>query len=190
MVKKIAAVLLCTALGSTLQAREDVSASKGFIGLELGYATVQGDVGGFLPNEIIADYEGSDVEYGIRIGAQEDDWRATFSFNYFDGEEDGKKQNYEKGLLSVDYFFLGADENNFRPFLGGNAGYINYESTEGIDMGGFIYGAQAGFVFALTENIDMDVMYRYSISSATQEDHVTAELDHIGSAVVGINYVY
>lgn len=187
MVKKIATVLLCTALGSTLYAREDISASKGFIGLELGYATVQGDVGWL--NGSIPDYKGSDVEYGIRIGAQEKDWRATFSFNYFDGEEDGKKQNYEKGLLSVDYFFLGANESNFRPFLGANVGYANYESTNEIDMSGFIYGAQAGFVLAIAENIDMDILYRYSISNATQEEH-TAELDHIGSVVVGINYVY
>jgi len=189
MVKKIGIALLCTALGTSLYARDDISESKPFIGLEIGYATVQGDVGGFFPGDIIRDYEGSDIEFGIRIGAQKDEWRTTLSFNYFDGEEDGKKQNYEKGLASIDYFFLSSNESSLQPFIGVNVGYINYESTNDIDMSGFIYGAQAGVVLSVTDNIDLDLQYRYSLSNATQDDH-DASLDHIGSIVFGINYVY
>lgn len=189
MLKKMAAALLCTAVGSTLYAKDEVSTSKPFIGLEVGYATVQGDVGGFFPGDILRDYEGSDVEFGIRIGAQQEEWRSTLSFNYFDGNKDGVRQNYEKGLASIDYLFLKSNKNNFQPFIGMNLGYINYESTENIDMSGFIYGVQAGFVVSVTENIDMDLQYRYSLSSATQDDR-DASLDHIGSIVFGINYVY
>ncbi len=189
MVKKIAVALLCTALGTSLSARDDISQSKPFIGLEIGYATVQGDVGGFFPGETLRDYEGSDVEFGVRIGAKKDEWRTTLSFTYFDGEEDGKKQNYGLGLASFDYFFLSSNQSNFQPFLGVNVGYINYESTNDIDMSGFMYGGQAGVLFSITENIDLDVMYRYSLSNATQDDR-DASLDHIGSIIFGINYVY
>ena len=35
MIKKLGIALLCTALGTTLYAREDISTSKLFIGLEL-----------------------------------------------------------------------------------------------------------------------------------------------------------
>ena len=79
MIKKITVALLCTVLGSSLYAD-----SKPFIGLEIGYATVQGDVGYVLPDEPLRDYEGSDVEYGIRLGLQNEEWRTTLSYNYFD----------------------------------------------------------------------------------------------------------
>ena len=192
MVKKIAMTLLCTALGTSLYARDDISEAKPFIGLEIGYATVQGDVWDVLTME--PDYEGSDIEYGIRIGAKKDDWRTTLSFNYFDSVSDeGYAQNYEKYLVSFDYFFLSANKSNFQPYLGANLGYINYESDNDIDVSGFVYGAQAGLLFSVTDNIDIDIMYRYSISNATMESHDISDdpsLDHIGSIVFGINYVY
>lgn len=189
MVKKIGIALLCTVLGTSLYGRDDISESKPFIGLEIGYATVQGDVGGFFYNDIITDFEGSDIEFGIRLGAQKDEWRTTISFNYFDGEEDGYAQNYEKGLASVDYFFLNSNQSNFQPFLGINVGYVNYESTSDIDMNGFLYGGQAGVVYSVSEKIDLDLQYRYSLSSATQDDD-SASLDHIGGIVFGVNYIY
>jgi len=189
MVKKIAVALLCATLGSTLYARDDISQSSGFVGLELGYATVQGDVGGFYPGDIIRDYEGSDIEYGIRLGAQKEDWRTTLSFNYFDSTKDNAAQNYEKYLASFDYFVLNSTESAFKPYIGVNAGYINYESTNDIDMSGFIYGAQVGIVFSAAENIDLDLMYRYSLSNATQDDR-DASLDHVGSVVFGFNYLF
>jgi opacity protein-like surface antigen len=56
-------------------------------------------------------------------------------------------------------------------------------------MSGFVYGAQAGLIFSITETVDIDVMYRYSLSNATQDDR-DASLDHVGSIVFGINYIY
>ena len=190
MVKKIAVAVLCTALGTSLYARDDISQSKPFIGLEIGYATVQGAVydDAVFPN-YYPDYEGSDVEFGIRVGAKKDEWRTTLAFNYFDGSEDGYKQNYEQGLISFDYLFLSENKSNFQPFLGVNIGYINYESTNDIDMSGFLYGGQAGVIVTIADNIDLDLMYRYSLTNATQDDR-DASLDHIGSIVFGINYVY
>ena len=175
-------------LASSLYAREDISKSKPFIGLEIGYATVQGDVGGFFPREIISDYEGLDIEYGIRLGAQKEKWRTTLTFNYFDGTEDGYEQNYEKGLISFDYFVL--DNETVKPYIGINGGYLNYESTNDIDMSGFLYGAQAGIVINIAGKVDLDLMYRYSLSNATMEDHDEIGLDNIGSIVFGVNYIF
>ena len=58
MYKKLTATFLCaTILGSGLYAE-----NKPFVGLEIGYATVQGDVGGgFFSGDVIRDYEGSDI---------------------------------------------------------------------------------------------------------------------------------
>ncbi len=189
MMKKVVAAFLCMAVGSTLYARDDISKAKPFIGLEIGYATVQGDVGGFFPGDIIRDYEGSDIEYGIRVGAQKEEWRTTLAFNYYDSTSDDKTQNYEKLLGSIDYFFISTEDGSLKPYIGANVGYINYESTDNIDMSGFIYGVQAGIVLHAADNLELDLMYRYSLSNATQEDR-DAALDHVGSIVVGINYVY
>ena len=189
MVKKIAVALLCATLGSTLYARDDISKSQPFVGVEIGYATVQGDVGGFFPDSIERDYQGSDIEYGIRLGAQKEDWRTTLSFNYYDSNSDNIEQNYEKYMVSFDYFLLSNNDSGIKPYIGLNAGYVNYESTNDIDMSGFIYGVQGGIVFNAAENIDLDLMYRYSLSNATQDDR-DASLDHIGSIVFAVNYLF
>lgn len=185
MVKKIAITGLCLALGSTLYAG-DVSESEMFIGLEAGAATIQADRNTVLT--VVSNFEGSDVEYGFRIGAQNDTWRTMFLFDYFDSAEDN--QNYEKGLFSIDYFLLslGSDALSLKPYMGANVGYMNYESDHTdpelkIGESGFVYGAQVGFTIGLMDTIDLDVMYRYSITDA-------AHTDHIQSAVVGINYIF
>ena len=176
MVKKIVMVLLCTALGSSLYA-ENMSTGKGFMGLEVGYATVQGDVAGLLPE---LDREGDAVEYGLRLGAQTDEWRTILAFDYYDDSDND--QNVEKGYLMVDYFLLQGSESAFKPFIGLNVGYANYESTL-VEDNGFLYGGQAGVVVSVMESIDLDLSYRYSLSDADA-------LDHVGSMVFGINYLF
>ena len=173
--KKIAAVLLSTMIGSSLYAGNYNTGTKGFLGLEVGAATVDG--------ERLNDYhKGSAVEYGLRFGAENNDWRATFAFDYFDSGSDD--QNVEKGLFLVDYFFFESDSSSvsIKPFIGANAGLINYEST-GVDATDFIYGGQAGVVFGMNENLDLDLSYRYSLSGSEK-------VNNLGSIVFGLNYLY
>jgi opacity protein-like surface antigen len=175
MIKKIAIVLLSTVLSSSLYADNYNSSSKGFLGFEVAAATVEGE----RLNDF--NHEGSGVEFGLRFGAQSDEWRATFAFDYFDSSSDD--QNVEKGMLMMDYFFLQTNTDmNIRPFIGANVGLINYEST-GVDATDFIYGGQAGVVIGLYENIDLDISYRYSLSGS-------ARVNQVGGIVFGLNYVY
>ncbi len=181
MVKKIAIAFFSMVLSSTLYA-ENISESSTFIGLEVGYAEVQGDVGYLLgdmaviqPN-FVGDY---DVEFGIKIGAQRDQWRTAFIFDYYDSADND--QNVEKGYLTIDYFVL-EKESAVRPYIGLNVGYASYESTF-VEDSGFLYGAQAGIVLGIAEMVNLDLGYRYSLSDADA-------LDHIGSAVFGINYIF
>jgi len=172
MVKKLGMVLLCTALGSSVYAR-DLSESQKFIGVEVSITEVQGN----QPSDT-----SHDQSYGLRVGAQNEKWRTMFTLNYFDSGE----HNVEKLFLSVDYFFLKSDIiDNYalQPYLGVNLGYMNFESTGGIDASGFLYGAQAGAVLNITDEVGFDLGYRYSLSSAD-------ELDHTGDVVFGINYQY
>ena len=174
MIKKVTAVLLSTMIGSTLYAGNYDTGTKGFLGLEVGAATVDGDT-------LLGKHTGDAVEYGLRFGAQSNEWRATFAFDYFNSDSDD--QNVEKGYLMVDYFFLQSDsELNVRPFVGANVGLINYESTQ-VDATDFIYGGQAGVVVGVGENVDLDLSYRYSLSGSDK-------VNDLGSIVFGFNYLY
>jgi len=181
MTKKLAVLLMSIGLGTSLYGI-DLSKSKTFIGLEIGYTEVQGTVGYGPENaeQFEQDFIGdNELEFGFRIGAQNDEWRTTFLFDYYDSTDND--QNYEKGLFTIDYFPF-ANESAFKPYLGFNVGYANYESTY-VDDSGFLYGGQAGVVLEAGEAINLDLGYRYSLSQAD-------ELDHIGSVVFGVNYIF
>jgi len=174
MKKTVVALIAGMALGSSVYA-ESAPGDNKFLGLEVGAATVQGDTFTELG------HDGDAVEYGVRLGAQTEEWRTMFTFDYFDSSDDD--QNVEKGLLTVDYFIYNSGtEMSVRPFIGLNIGYANYESTA-IDDSGFLYGGQAGVVIGITPQIDLDISYRYSLSEMDV-------MDHTGSIVFGFNYLF
>lgn len=176
IVKKIAIAGLCMVLGSSLNAK-NMSENEVFIGLEVGYSEVQGERIGFFENK------NSDVSYGARIGAQSDEWRAMFLYNYYNNS--GSDQNLEQGLVTLDYFFMGKDsseDTTFSPYFGANVGYANYESSF-VDESDMIYGGQAGLVIDVMESVDLDFAYRYSWSNGDA-------LDHVGGFIFSVNYIY
>lgn len=182
MVKKIVIACVCMAvLGSSLDARE-LTSNKAFIGLEAGYSEVQGERI-LLPDNTSFENTGEDAIFGLRIGAQNEEWRAMLIFDYYDNSD--TDQNVEQLLLAVDYFFMGSQYVStapLSPYIGANVGYANYESSY-VEASGLIYGGQAGLIVGATENFDLDFGYRYSLSG-------TEELDHIGSFIFAVNYIY
>jgi len=173
MVRKIASVLLSTMIGSSLYAGDYDANTKSFLGLEVGAATVNGDRSdGFKHN-------GNAVEYGVRLGAQNDEWRATFALDYYNSSSDDQKM--QKGYGMVDYFFTGSHA-SIRPFIGANIGYAHYESTL-VDANGLLYGGQAGIVVGVGTNIDLDLSYRYSLMQVNA-------VNDTGNIVFGFNYIY
>jgi len=156
--KKMAIILLSTVLGNMLYA--DVSQSDTFVGIEIASTEVQGQQPSMTSDSI---------SYGVRIGAENEEWRTIIGFNHYD------KDNYavEKLYLSVDYLFLKYDELEaftVQPYIGLNTGYANYEQGS-IDENGLVYGAQTGVVLNIIEQFDIDFSYRYSLSSADAFDH-------------------
>jgi opacity protein-like surface antigen len=158
-------------LTSGVQAGE-ISIGEKIIGLEIGSGTIEADtlIGGY-------DTRGTDVEYGIRLGAQNDEWRTLLILDYYDNSDDD--QEYFKGLVSFDYLLT---ESEFKPFIGINLGYLDYTST-GNDDSGFLYGGQLGVLYRAAENVQVDVTYRYSFVEA---DHV----NHVEDIVFGVNYIF
>ena len=174
MIKKIASVLMCTVLSSALYGADNTS-SKGFLGLEVGYGYVDGDL------STGSKHKGDAVEYGLRLGAQSDEWRTMFVFDYFDSDDDD--QSVEKAFLMLDYFFTDSDiDTTVKPYIGANVGYANYESTL-VDESGFLYGGQIGVVMKAGESLDIDLSYRYSLGEVDA-------LNNVSSITLGINYLY
>ncbi len=182
MIKTLKMALLTTIVGTSLYASNYDSETKSFIGLEAGYAVLDGKKFNLLPDEDSSFYEGSGIEYGIRIGAQNDEWRATLAFNYYDNNDDADDQNLERGQAMVDYFFLSDPSATIRPYIGASIGYANYESTF-VDESGLVYGGQAGVVISSGESLDIDLSYRYSLGQVEV-------LNSVSSVTVGVNYIY
>jgi len=183
MFKRIMILVLLVGGISLLNAGDDVreisEESVGFIGVEAGGTWVQGDTGGFFGE---LNHKGKGASIGVRLGAQNEQWRSMLDIDYFNSDDDD--QNYERGMIQVDYFISPNTFNTttFRPYIGLNGGFVNYEST-GINETGFTYGGDTGFTVGLGKSIDLDVAYRYSIAGPE-------ELDNMHNLVVGINYLY
>jgi len=184
MLKRLVTTILVLGMGSFLSAGDDVrsisDASEVFVGVEVGATMIQGDTGDLVFGEL--NHEGSGASIGLRLGAQNVQWRSMLVLDYFNSDDDD--QTYERGMVQVDYYIMPSSFNTiaFRPYIGINGGYMNYEST-GIDESGFTYGGQAGFTMSVLDNVDLDVAYRYSFAGPD-------ELDHIGNVVFGVNYRY
>jgi len=161
----------------------EANPSKVFIGVQGGYSWVQG-----THKKSATDpspdynYKTSGLSYGLRLGAQNSEWRTMVTFDRFKNDEVG----YLLGQIHADYllhFLDGYTEMGIKPFLGVNGGYGNYEAKGGVSENGFTYGGEAGVIFDATENIDVDVAFQYTLSSAKA-------FDHVGSVKLGINYKY
>lgn len=184
MFKRLTTIALILGMGTWAYAGDDVRKisedSEVFIGVEIGGAMVQGDLDKSGTPLYTQNYEGTGASLGLRLGAQNDQWRSMLLFDYFDVDA----QTYERALVQVDYYLMPGNFNTvaFRPYVGINGGYMNYEGGTA-DENGFTYGGQAGFTAAVSQNIDVDLGYRYSVTTFD-------ELDHVGNVAFGVNYLY
>ena len=219
MVKKIAIVLLCIALGTSLYAREDISKGDIFIGLEIGSTKIDSSTKVFLTDDeddIIGDpakYDGgSEIEYGIRIGAEKDEWRTTLLYSYYNNDDEGIEETMHKGSLLLDYFIWSSNsiDYNVKPYIGLNVGYMSYEASGDLlgegnqvyaDDSGLFYGAQAGIAMTISEVVQLDLSYRYSLTSMDDSENEKElgsdvwlnsvnSIDNMGSIVFSVNYFY
>ena len=214
MVKKITIALLCTALGTSLYARDDISQSSLFVGLELESTKTDANIdlvgspfGLDLSNDSV-------IEYGIRLGAEKNEWRTTLLYTYGNDDKDGLEETMHKGSLLLDYFIWssGSTAYNVKPYIGAHVGYMSYEASAhlvgyGVDQilmddSGIFYGGQAGIAMTISDVVQLDLSYKYSITSI--DDVVDMQntgipglwldtvygLDNMGTIALSINYFY
>jgi opacity protein-like surface antigen len=168
-------LLTIIALSSTLLSGDSFSSER-FLGIEVGYGTVESR------NLIDVSQSDKGVEFGFRIGAQNEEWRTTISGHQFNKNS----QKYFRTMLQLDRFIWSSlyesDRIIFKPYLGGHVGWLKY--TDGnIDDQGFVYGTQAGLAWNVIKEVDFDFGYRYSFSDVNK-------VNDIGSVVFAVNYLY
>jgi opacity protein-like surface antigen len=135
-----------------------------------------------------ADADGLNIgglSYGLRFGAQNVEWRTMAILESFGNSDEVNE--YLRGLLQLDYFFLGMDNvmvDTFalRPYFGLSLGAISMD-TQYQNIKSITYGAQVGATVNLSTNLDLDVGYRYNL--ATSED-----IDKVHGLSVGLHYKY
>ncbi|BAF72903.1 outer membrane beta-barrel protein [Sulfurovum sp. NBC37-1] len=159
---------------------EDIAINEKIIGVEIGSAQIEADTYGPFGEE--SHRSAYNVEYGLRLGAQNDTWRTLLIVNYFDSTDDDQK--YYRGLGTFDYLLM--QDSSFKPFIGVNIGYMNYKTSNpngNNDENSFIYGGQAGVLFRVADEIELDLSYRYSLSSSEY-------VNNTGSILFGLNYIF
>ncbi|HHB93734.1 MAG TPA: hypothetical protein ENK88_01120 [Campylobacterales bacterium] len=162
---------------TTISAQQEFSSER-FLGIEAGYGTVQSR------NVIGVPQSEKGVEFGFRLGAQNDEWRTTLSAHNFN--KNGQK--YFRGMLSFDRFvwasFYKTDSITFKPYIGGHIGWMKYvNSNVPTEDTGYLYGGEVGLAWNVLKEVDFDLGYRYSISNLDK-------VDDIGSVVFAVNYLY
>jgi opacity protein-like surface antigen len=184
LARKVIGVWLWLLLGAVLYGGNDLG-EKRFLGVELGAAQIQGAV--YLnimdPSSFEQFYEGSDMTFGLRFGAENDSYRTTLLFDYYNNEEED--QTVQLGLLTIDYFVTSqeAASMTIKPFVGLNLGYLRYEATL-VDDSDFVYGGEVGLSAGVSDSIGIDLSYRYSWTFGSES------MDHFAVLMLGVNYLY
>ena len=108
--------------------------------------------------------------------------------------------NVHNVMAGYDYLIPLNDKNKL--YVGAHAGVSSFKGKDEISdysMSGFAYGAQAGYIYDITKNIEFefglnytrhDVEKTYSYRNGSDWGNVKAELDYSIGTMVGINYKF
>jgi len=169
-------IFLATLFAFSLSHAADEFASERLLGIEVGY-------GNLNTNSASTESSTKGVEFGFRIGAQNEEWRTTLEANFF--TESGHK--YQRVMLQFDRFVWASlyetDSIVFKPYLGGHVGWLKYTDDFSLSDNSLVYGGQAGLAWNVLNEVDFDLGYRYSVVDMPN-------VDNIGSVNFGVNYIY
>jgi len=182
-------------LFSTLFAKQE---SFPFIGVTISTQTVNlKPIAHAPPNLLENPSSQSETAFGIQYGVQTQDFRTTFTVE--------ANSNYQSIDVEVDYILMdsmfGMPE--IRPYIGGTLGYINYDKeliteynanriaddlsndrNSSISTSDGYYGLDFGFIFYITDNIDLDISYHYYLMERLEP------LDTLNGASFSLHYFY
>lgn len=179
--------------------------------LALGTSAMATDVQGFIGAGLGASWNKLEAKASIEdISAKETERESAFLMGFKGGvildNSHRLALNYNPAihsdatvhniLASYDYLIPVNGENKF--YVGAHAGVGSFKGKDdlkGLDMSGFAYGAQAGYIYDITKNVEFEfgVMYTQHTADKKYKDSgadVKLELKNSISTLVGINYKF
>ena len=169
-------IFLVTLLSLSFSHATDKFSSERLLGIDVGYNNIN-----FSKNSNDKSVRGP--ELGVKIGAQNDEWRTMLSGNFF--TKDGHK--YQKVMLQIDRFVWESlyEKNSivFKPYLGTHIGWLRYTDQLSLTDSSLVYGGEAGLAWNVLDEVDFDLSYHYSVTDSDK-------IDDISSVVFGVNYIY
>jgi len=124
---------------------------------------------------------------GLRVGIQTNVWRTMFTF-------ESNFESYQAFLIEADRTIVaGLLDNRGRIYLGASGGWIKYygERTtiyEGVLIDfedyGYAYGGNLGFMYYLSDQVDLSLEYRYLFTSSS------CTLDNIQGVNIALHYFF
>lgn len=197
--KKSLVMASLLALGTSVMAVE----VQPFVGADIGASWNKVEGSGNISGPILnSSIDTSDRESAFLVGIKggvilENTHR--LALNYKPGiHSDATVHNF---LASYDYLIPVNDSNRF--YVGAHAGVASLKGKsdlDGLDMSGFAYGAQAGYIYDITRNIEFElgVIYtKYNLDTDGKRKSVDGsvavtnlELKYSVGTFVGINYKF
>lgn len=195
--------LLCASLTSVFAAENN---NSWFVGGEFGSTSMHIKSSPvYLPSQGIDaeedKYNFNSTYEAIKLGKYFDFGRVYGNLAYQNKKED--LSSYSVGL-GYDYLFK--NKSDFTPFLGLNASYMqakyNGDLAKELSVDkpkGFNYGAEAGLLFSITKNTELEIGVRYimsdvkdtsSIDNGIEKADVKLEAEKIIQYYVGLNYKF
>jgi len=171
-------IILTSMLTLTLGHAVDDFSSERLLGIEVAYTSVDSTNGDFRKTN-------DDAEFGLRLGAQNEEWRTTLRLNFMKAQGKG----YQKAMLDFDRFVWASlyktDSIVFKPYLGAHVGWMRYTDDKdgALSASGLAYGGQLGLTLNVLNEVDFDFGYRHTIANIDG-------VDTMGSFVFAVNYLY
>ncbi|MBN2870085.1 MAG: porin family protein [Campylobacterales bacterium] len=133
------------------------------------------------------DTDFTDSAYNLTLGHYYgENGRVSATFTYVDGDDATDRSN---GLTFSYDFILPLADNKLAIFVGPSVGYTWLKYDDGSNFSGIHYGAQAGAIVRLIENIEIEGGYRYLFENG-EETYAGGkiDLDNVSMWYVGANF--
>lgn len=174
-------IVLATLLASGLMAAENVA----FIGASIGNAELKTKA-----DAINYESKNDDTHYTATLGQYVgDNGRISLSYTYVEPVNNVKRS--DGASLAFD-FIVPIVDNVFMLYAGPVVGYTRYEEESAginLDLSGLHYGAQAGVIARVMNNIEVEGGYRYLIETGSDTVlGVNVDADTLRMWYVGVNF--
>lgn len=197
--KKSLVVASLLFIGSSALVAADIDNSW-FVGGEFGAQNMSIKASGTILGVSESDKDTLNATYeALKVGKYFEYGRVSGSLS-----RQNEKDDFTSYTLGLSYDYLFKNKSEFTPFVGLNVSYTKGEIDDAdaksisIDKPkGFNYGVEAGLIYAMTKNVELEVGLRYLLSNADDAFSSTTpaisakiEAEHVTQYYLGLNYKF